>query len=88
MTIAIIKNAGPVPARVQSNARYNNAYPFDKLEVGDAFDVEGQGEVDSSGRYASWKSVSACASAKGKKTGKKFVCRRVSEKHVRIYRVS
>jgi hypothetical protein len=74
MSYPIIKNAGPIPPLV--------------LEVGDAFDVEAEGEPTESGSYNNWKSAAAYASVYGRKHGKKFTARRVSDSVYRFWRTA
>jgi hypothetical protein len=91
MTAKIIKNAGPVPPLVRNGKTagdFTPKYLFHLLEEGDAFDVEGTGEVEAGNRYKNWKSAYAMATAYGKRHGKKFVGRRVSEKVMRFWRIS
>jgi hypothetical protein len=91
MSYPIIKNAGPVPPLVRRNGAKDSfvpKYPFYILEVGDAFDIEGTGEISESGHYPNWKSAAAYASVYGRKHGKKFTARRVSENVYRFWRTA
>lgn len=91
MSYLLIKNAGPIPPMVRDRNKSKNyvpRWPFHLLEVGDAFDLEGEGEPDSLGYYKNWKSAVATGSRQRKIAGKTFTSRRVSEKVLRFYRVA
>jgi len=91
MSYTVIKNAGPVPPLVRrsgNNESHVPKYPFYLLEVGDAFDVEGEGEPTEKGGYINWKAAAASASIYGRRNGKKFVGRRVSDSVYRFWRTA
>lgn len=91
MSYTVIKNAGPVPPMTRRNSDNDSfvpKYPFYLLEVGDAFDVTGVGEPTENGSYANWKAAAASASIYGRKNGKKFVGRRVSDSVYRFWRTA
>ena len=90
MGYKIIKNAGPVLPIFRGPPKKNAfapKYPFLLLEEGDAFDVEGEGELNNKNTYNNWQSVSAMATRYGRTSGRKFSCRRVSSKVLRVWRI-
>lgn len=88
MEYTIIKNAGPVPPMTRGNKEFKPKYPFYLLDVGDAFDVPGEGEPNEKGNYKNWNSSSSAAAQYGRKEGKKFVGRRVSDNVFRYWRIA
>jgi hypothetical protein len=84
---AIIKDAGPAPARKGGGV---SIYPFAQMEVGDAFDAPRDIGRQKSGNDRRQGIVSACARGYAKKHNPtaKFVTRLIDENTVRCWRVA
>lgn len=74
MTFKIIKNAPPPPSSRVGRIKY----PFDEMEVGDAFDVP----------LKSGDRIRAAASQWGKDHGKKFTIRKIDAETFRVWRIA
>lgn len=73
MTFKIIKNAPPPPCGPR-----RTRYPFDEMEVGDAFDVP----------LKSGDRIRAAASAWGKDHGKKLTVSKIDAETFRVWRIA